>query len=72
MCCFDYDGENPLGTISCKQSVHDIYNSNIWYNAKCRMNQKNFNICATCDSCGPRRKVLLFRKDGDNAFLAGL
>jgi len=72
VCCFDYDGENSLGAISDKQSVQDIYNNPIWHTAKCRMCQKDFNICATCDSCGPRRKVLLFRKDGDNTFLAGL
>lgn len=72
VCCFDYDGENSLGTISDKQSVQDIYNSSIWHTAKSRMSQKDFNICATCDSCGPRRKVFLFREGGDDTFLAGL
>lgn len=72
VCCFDYDGENSLEAISDKKSVQDIYNSSIWHTAKCRMSQKDFNTCATCDSCGPRRKVFLFRKDGDDTFLAGL
>jgi len=72
MCCFDYDGEHSLGSISDKQSVQDIYASSIWHNALYRMSQKDLKICATCDSCGPRRKVILFKKDGDDAFLAGL
>lgn len=72
ICCFDYDGENSLGTISDKQSVQSIYNSSMWHIAKCRMNQKNFNICSKCDSCGPRRKVLLFKKDENDTFLGGL
>jgi hypothetical protein len=72
MCCFDFDGENSFGEVNNKQSVRDVYNSSIWLNAKSRMNKKDFNICATCDSCGSRRKIYLFKKNGNDRFLFGL
>gem|GEM_PF-4487538 len=72
VCCFDYDGENSLGAVTDARSVQDIYNSPIWHAAKRRMSDKEFGTCATCDSCGPRREVFLFGKDGDDTFLSGL
>ncbi len=72
VCCFDFEGENSLGTIDHKESILKIYDSSVWQNAKFQMNKKSFNICTTCDSSGQRRKIYLFKKNGDDEFLAGL
>jgi sulfatase maturation enzyme AslB (radical SAM superfamily) len=62
-CCFDYDGVVAVGNVDNAGGLFKILNSSLWQSVSKEMSEKALSICATCDSCGPRRRILLLRED---------
>jgi len=61
-CCFDHDALCSIDRITERKSYFDLLSGQEWGHFQDRMEKKRFPICASCDSCGPRREVVIFNE----------